>query len=135
MEKDIRTIMQMHDYFYTTIPGESLENIHSLFIKNKKFKPTTSIETLYVGVYWELKNNVSKMLKYYKIAADKNCFCAMSNLGLYYNNIKDFETAIYYYSMASKNGSASLMATENKYAKLMYEVALCCRKKMIVKIW
>lgn len=100
MEKAIIDLLDKYDLSYVFIPKESLKNIYELLTDNKKFKPKIDIEILYIGVYWRVKNNYLKSIKYYKIASDLKNITSMLNLGCHYNKILFFGNANKYYLMA-----------------------------------
>lgn len=109
MEKDIMKILATHDFEYVAIPNESLKNIHSLFLENKKFTPTTIIEMLYIGVYWEIEKNVTKELKYYNMAAENGYSAAINNLAFHYQKEHFSDIALDYYLKAINDGNSIAM--------------------------
>ena len=135
MEKTIIDLLNNYDIYYVSIPKESLENIHELLTKDKKFKPTTDIDILYIGVYWNIKHNFKKMIKYLSFATDLKNIIAMINLGSHYKSISKFDDAIKYYSMAFANTLNFVdiikycpMYTANSYSIIIHNVAYCYEK-------
>jgi len=58
----------------------------------------------YYAVYYKIKGNINKMIKYYLMAIDKGDAKSMSNLGFYYYEIKDYPNMIKYYLMGVAKG-------------------------------
>ena len=118
MEKNIINFLNKNKFCYVSIPKESLKNIHELLINDKEFEPVTDIENLYTGVYWSIKNDVDKKIKYYLDAFNLKNVSAMINLGRHYKKISKFNDAIEYY----------LVAIENGYMENICDIAYCYEK-------
>lgn len=99
MEQKIINLFNQHKITYVPIPTESLENIYELLINNKEFEPATDIEMLHIGIYWYIKNDIDKTIKYFMTAAQCENVRAMLFLANYYEEHEEFDNAIKYYFM------------------------------------
>lgn len=115
MEKNIIDLLQKYNFDYVPIPKESLENIHELLVNNKEFEPTTDIDMLYIGVFWRIKDDPNKMVKYFLLASDHKNSTAMNNLAYYYGEIRKYDDSVRYYLMAIENGNVLAMGNLAKY--------------------
>src|SRR5438552_2937590 len=103
MEEFIKNLLDQYNYDYVNIDTkDSLIKIHNLLINNIIFEPLTSIELLYLAIYYrEISQNYELMKKYYLMAIDKGNSDAMNNLGYYYDKIEEnYDLMKKYYLMA-----------------------------------
>jgi len=119
MEEYIINILEKYDLKYVKIENEkSLEKIYNLF-KNIFEEPSTVIEYLYCGVYYEnVEENYDLMKKYYLMAINLNHSDAMNYLALYYEITEEnYDLMKKYYLMAIELNHSDAM----NYLALYYE--------------
>ena len=119
MEEYIINILEKYDLKYVKIENEkSLEKIYNLF-KNIFEEPSTVIEYLYCGVYYEnIGENYDLMKKYYLMAINLNHSDAMYYLALYYEiTVENYDLMKKYYLMAIELNHSDAM----NYLALYYE--------------
>ena len=68
-----------------------------------------------MGVYYEKKENNTKMLEYYGKAIEYNNSFALCNLGRYYKNINDIPRMIHFYERAIEKGNKGAMYNLAQY--------------------
>ena len=87
----------------------SLTNIYNLFVNNEFNEPTSSMEYLYYGLYYDkISHDYVQMKNYYLKAIGQNNACAMHNLGMYYKTIEEnYEMMKKYFFMAINQGVSS----------------------------
>ena len=103
MEQDIINYVKTHNRVYIKIEsGDEIMMIHNLLINDNIEEPTTEIEYLYYGFYYEMNGNIDNMIKYYKMAIIHKNSIAMNNLGCYYKRQGDIVNMLKYHEMAIK---------------------------------
>jgi len=103
MEEYIITKLNKYNSKCVKIENEnSLEKIYNLFKSNIYEEPSTDVEYLYYGVYYQYtEKNYDLMKKYYLMAIELNHSDAMNNLADYYEYTeKNYDLMKKYYLMA-----------------------------------
>jgi len=117
MEEYIINILEKYDLKYVKIENNnSLAKIYNLFKSNIFEEPSTVIEYLYCGVYYDTEENYDLMKKYYLMAINLNHSDAMYYLALYYEITEEnYDLMKKYYLMAIKLNNSSAMSNLADY--------------------
>lgn len=106
MEVELTTFLRNNWYTYLPIDNtNSLTKIYNLFLRNKEFKPLTSMEYHYMGVYYTIKNDTTLLKQYYLKGIEHKNVYSMHSLGKYYQyNENNYALMKKYYKMAIVEG-------------------------------
>ena len=110
----LKTCLEKKGYTFIEIDNNETEVINALFylfILNEKLDIDLDNDMYfnYVGIYYENKNNIPEMLKYYLMAIEKGNEWAMYNLGNYYDKENNIPEMLKYYLMAIEKGNDNAM--------------------------
>jgi tetratricopeptide (TPR) repeat protein len=97
---------------------KDLDIIYNMIVNNivpDVATDTNRIVLLYLGYYYELKKETSKMLVYYLLAMKQDCQYAMYSLGRYYYDQKDYNNMFKYYLLAMKQDCQYAMYSLGRY--------------------
>lgn len=97
--------------YIPNLDNESIEILHQLCSEDILCEENdlTADCAYYVGLYYQEKDDIDLMKKYYLIAIEDGNLSAMYNLASYYRRKSKYEKMIYYYSMAADGGDSDAM--------------------------
>lgn len=112
LEQELTTYLKsINETYDKPINKSSLRKIHCLLLHDIMFKPVTSEEYLFIGVYHGIRRCFRNMKINYKVAINiDNNSDALCNMGYYYEEEKhNYYKAINYYKLASEQNNLCAM--------------------------
>lgn len=89
-------------------------NVYNLLMNDVLFEPRTSIEITAIARYYVCKKD-SRQIKYWLMAIDSGYVRGYCSLGIYYENIEDYDNAVKYWLLGVENESVHCMDTLGTY--------------------